>query len=505
MRVVLGRLGRLGLGVVLGFVLLEAGLRGAGYLTKRADRARIASVESGIGDSRPGLLCLGACYTAGIGSAAELSYPAQLERIWGQRHPDAPIRVYNGGLRARGIEYFAEGIDELLETYRPAVVVVNVNDRVLYTLENIEAARRGLSLPLWARDLVGDLRMYRAAHLLFVPSTRRSALEEPTDAPQAGQENPTALSAAAGVRRVRVARKRAQRNPDDPHAWRVLAQDCSDQAELDCVIEANREVLRLLPTEWDAMRRIAVAHALARNYRAAHEAFGETRRLADGGAIVTRLAREAEARLAAEPNHFNGTWSLTLDLLSTYAAVLGDWGAAADHAGRLVREHPGALQANDLLEFYAAARVAQLTREDLPLVAPSARDSLYQKHRNTQGDTERRFGVYGVNGDASGDGEDLLRDVLQINLSRIIDAAERRGVRVVVEDFSAAPEQREVIRTLCDAFDVPLVPLQDAFDAYPDRQSLMHPTLSMRLNAEGNRFLAEQVYTVLNAEDIFDE
>ena len=504
MRRVLRRLGRPLLGALIGLVLLEGGLRVAGFLTKRADNERIASLEGAVGgEDRPSLLCLGACYTAGIGSPPNLSYPALLERMWGERHPDNPIRVYNGGQRARGIDYFAERIDALLATYQPSVLVLNVNDRILYRIDDIVAARRRPALPLWGHDLLADLRVYRVVNLLFSPPTRRSALEEIfPDAPHAG---PSERGLASGERRERIARERAERDPRDPQAWRTLAQACSDQAAMECTIEANGHVLELNPSEWDAMRRIAVARAMARNYHAARVSFGEAGRIAGGTEAVRERVRERESQLAAEPNHFNGTWATGLEELGTYAAMLGDWTGAADHARRLVLEHPGVLHANDLLEFYTAAQLAEAANQDLPLAAPAAADSLYRKYRADLDDSERRYGVYGTDGTASGEGEPLLLDVLQANLGRIVEAAEARGVRVVVEDFASAPEQRAAIRALCEAYDLPLVPLQEAFDASPDRQSLMHPTLAMRLNAEGNRFLAEQVYTVLEEEHVFDK
>ena len=77
------------------------------------------------------ILCLGACYTVGLGTAPEQSYPAQLERRL-DRLAEGDVggaTVYNGGVRGKSIDHFALQIEPLLAEYQPDIIVVGVNHR----------------------------------------------------------------------------------------------------------------------------------------------------------------------------------------------------------------------------------------------------------------------------------------------------------------------------------------------------------------------------------------
>ena len=64
-------------GLVGGLVLVEAALQGLKLAVSLGDAQRTAYEASEDGVR---ILCLGACYTVGLGTAPEQSYPAQLER-----------------------------------------------------------------------------------------------------------------------------------------------------------------------------------------------------------------------------------------------------------------------------------------------------------------------------------------------------------------------------------------------------------------------------------------
>jgi hypothetical protein len=120
-----------------------------------------------------------------------------------------------------------------------------------------------------------------------------------------------------------------------------------------------------------------------------------------------------------------------------------------------------------------------------------------------------RYGVYQATSGhqeevSAAEAEERFRVVLGHYLSTIVRAARGRGVPVVVENLSSLQAQAPVIADLTAAHGVPLVDLQGALAAHPDRKSLLHPTMNLRLSAAGNRFVAEQIYAVLDAEGVLD-
>ena len=113
-------------GTLLGLVLVEGGLQALGLAVASRDALRTGhALRSRDGDLR--VLCLGACYTIGIGTPPEAAYPAQLERLLDEGGHDTV--VVNGGQRGKSIDYFSGEIETLLDEHQPDILVVGVNRR----------------------------------------------------------------------------------------------------------------------------------------------------------------------------------------------------------------------------------------------------------------------------------------------------------------------------------------------------------------------------------------
>ena len=95
------RVSKLLAGVLAGLLLVESGLQLVRLAAAASDSARSAHArETQGGELR--VLCLGACYTVGVGTPADQSYPAHLERALEARGLDAV--VLNRGVRGRSID-----------------------------------------------------------------------------------------------------------------------------------------------------------------------------------------------------------------------------------------------------------------------------------------------------------------------------------------------------------------------------------------------------------------
>ena len=192
-------------GLLIGLLLLEGALRGFGAVVASRDAERTAADE--LGDWR--VLCLGACYTIGLGTAPDDSYPAQLQERLRAEFPDQSLSVINGGIRSKSIDYFADRIGGLVEVFSPEVIVVNINDRMAYDADELAAAlshhERG---PL--RRIVDDLRLVRLITLARSGPPPSSAMDSERWWGAMERED------AAGM---------------DPYAWRILMHERKARAQ----------------------------------------------------------------------------------------------------------------------------------------------------------------------------------------------------------------------------------------------------------------------------------
>ncbi len=111
------------LGIILAVFLLEAGLSLTGLIFH--DKSNIGNKFIGNIHGKPYVvLCLGNSYTQGGGAPPEMSYPAQLQRIFDQRVKGANVAVINEGV---GAQNTAELLSELkfnIRRYRPDLIVL---------------------------------------------------------------------------------------------------------------------------------------------------------------------------------------------------------------------------------------------------------------------------------------------------------------------------------------------------------------------------------------------
>jgi len=114
------------LGLLLGIILLEVGLRIAGFVLlswqERANRLSLQKKNSYV------ILCLGESTTA---CGAEFSYPRQLEKILNENNIGVTFSVINEGLIATQTQFILSKLEDYLDTYQPDIVVtmMGINDR----------------------------------------------------------------------------------------------------------------------------------------------------------------------------------------------------------------------------------------------------------------------------------------------------------------------------------------------------------------------------------------
>ncbi len=485
--------------MLCGLLLLELGLQGVGVVVRGLDEDHKRSPT--LSDHR--ILALGACYTVGVGSEPEESYPRQLEFLLDERQPELDLSVINGGIRGMSIGYFATWIDGMLDDAAPEVLIVNVNDRLTFTSEDVSevtGGRQGVRRRL--DRALSRLVLYRVVKVALTPPAERTALPEDWwGAGAGGTDGNDQLSHA-----ITQAEAAVQERPEDADAWEELARLSEKRLNYERAVDARLAAIGLeggRPASHH-YRQLVWIRASQRRYAEAERHLEQAVMASEGyeNSLLIELRRNKN-RMAQDNPLEVMVYKLRL---ADYYALFGDLGEAIRVLQEVVTGMPSLIQARDLLAFYEALQRSRETGEPLAEQAGVDLDALFTKDRGGQ-EGMGQFGIYEAKeGDldlvSAAEAEARFRAVLEHNLVKILRAADARGISVILENLSSLPDQAPVIEGLSRTYDVPLVDLQGALAAHPDRAALLHPTMNLRLSAEGNRFVAEQIYAALDAEGL---
>lgn len=120
------------------------------------------------------ILTLGDSNTYGLYLPAEDSYPAQLETLWNQKHPDAPVEVINLGYPGTNSFRLLANLPEILDTFQPDLVLMMIGFNDFWTPVEVPTTVAELS---WLKKLQLHSRLYQ----LFYMWSRERMLEHSID------------------------------------------------------------------------------------------------------------------------------------------------------------------------------------------------------------------------------------------------------------------------------------------------------------------------------------
>jgi len=441
-------------GLLAGLLIVEVGLQGARVAARMSESARRTHAQaSDGGDLR--VVCLGACYTVGVGSPAEASYPAHLERALDARGLDAV--VLNRGVRGRTIDYFADHIDSLLDAHRPHVVVVGINRRMSLDASLHARSDGGLILP----RMVGLALSPPKAEAEFSGVGVRS-VDENTMLELDGEEDYLTRKAAA-------LRTRLESEPQSPELWKDLADLEAARGDYEAATEAFLRT-QTGPELRPSARMRLTRYLLAQGDFAAATHHLDVLRGMPG--VADRLARDFDAR-----RHQYASTSTGRDVdvkggidRARVALLRHDITGARGHIDAVLAKDPDADEAHHLLLY-----LLHLGGEPLPAPAEAT--------------LARQVGL---------PSDPAFAHALGLYLDRIVAAADAHDARVVVHTLAASPQQVPIIHEEASARGVPVVDLMAALAAEPSPDRLFHPTDHLRLSSEGNAWMAEQVLEMLD-------
>lgn len=155
-------------GAILCLVVLEVSLRVVG-----AVYSHFSESESGAGKSAGNtILCLGDSVTFGLGAARGFSYPAQLQNMLDESHPEKKYNVINRGWPGQNSAQLLLRVEKYLQEFKPEIVTLLTGARnqdnyygFREYLEQSGEGQRGLFLSL--HDRLDAIRLYKFIRLLI--------------------------------------------------------------------------------------------------------------------------------------------------------------------------------------------------------------------------------------------------------------------------------------------------------------------------------------------------
>lgn len=441
-------------GLLAGVLLLEAGLQVLRLVSQRADTHHISGTQDRTGgDLR--VLCLGACYTVGVGTSPAEAYPAQLERMLDIKlHANQQDAVViNRGVRGRSIDYFAPRINTLLSEHAPDILVVGVNRRL-----DGEATNRADSFWILPRLLA----------LAWSGSpTPPSPSGEDTGLAGEGNEDNVA-------RRIVRLEAQVSQHPQDTDTWRKLSRAYAQRGQYDEAERAVRATLRPGPIPLPIRLQLLRFDLAQHDYAAVDTWVSDIQRQPQELAHADEL-REERLRLVEARG-----WDLEIHRRLEDARICLLRGNLVD-AKRLSREvldiDPDTSDALFLLRYidYREGNEPRPLSDDLVTRSdPTPLDIAFEA-------------------------------ALEFHLQTILSAAQRTKSHVVLHNLAATPAQRPIIAAVAARNNVPLVDLQGALEREPNVERLLLPSDGLRFNAHGNEWMAHHIYQALDAQGWVDE
>ncbi len=425
-------------GLLSGLLLVEVGLQAVKVGVRASDHARPFQ-QAGTDGVGVRVLCLGACYTIGLGTAPEWSYPAQLEARLDQGIGSivGDVMVYNGGVRGKSIDYFAGEMASLLSEYQPDIVVVGVNHRT-----SLEPS------PPHASRLLERLILPRLIALAVSPPPPPS---------------PITLDPIA--RDIVELEAELRQNPGEASLRKELARQYAGRGDHRAALDTLKALTKDRPLPAGiAIKMFRYAAAMGRY----DEATGYLDTVRADGDFATRM--EAVQASRDESHAAEGRDAVLhggLDRART-ALVHEAWENADRHLEEALQRDPETAEAWLMLNYL-----------DHILGRPARRPSTAFLG------TDRTF--------LTPEAEAFER-ALDAHLSRMVAAAAEHDATVVLHTLAATADQIPVIRTVGAAQGVPVIDVQTALQAVEFPDALFHPTDHLRFSKAGNAWLAEQVH-----------
>lgn len=491
-------------GVIFALLALEAGLRLAGGAMFFLDNLRNKPHASDGFETKDTfvVLCLGPCYTTGIGVMPEESYPFRLEAILARHYPGRRFLVINRGVRGKNLSFFVNNMEPLIKKYHPHLVVLNVNSRLTIDDENLLESISG-SLDFTQRlkvktgVFVKSLKVYKMFSLFFSP---KQVWAPAADEKSFQSYSETAKESLSGIEIQRL-QKAVENNPTDPLAWFESSRSYAWLGLYEIAAQQMNKAIALDPKDGRFYIELCWDYCFLGEYRLALEAQKKVFEVDHNfGSQLKKEIRAIWEQVTLHPEDCK-----LYDALGHKYALLMDYDSAIIFTKKALSLCPAIRHDYAKLKYYLAAQQILKNKpykDDRFAVVPVVSDGVAWRFtkelRALLKSPEAKLSAQGL------DGPKIFERLLEFDLEKAKRIAERRKIKLLLENSGSSLEQQEIIKNVSGLLKVPLADIYSALNDFPNPGLLFKTNLPYQFNAKGYDFIAEQVFKALQANNLIN-
>jgi hypothetical protein len=491
-------------GVIFALLVLEAGLRLAGGVMFLLDNFR-NNPHTAKGFERKDtftVLCLGPCYTTGVGVIPEESYPSRLEDILASHYPDRHFLVINRGVRGKNLSFFVNRLESLIRKYHPDLIVLNVNSRITIDDENLlesisDSFNFTQRLKIKTGVFVRSLKVYKIFSLFFGPAQVWIPGPDEKSFQTYSQMNKNSLS---GIEIQRL-QKAVEVDPDNPMVWFESSRSYAWLGLYEIAAQQMEKAIALNPQDGRFYIELFWDYCFLGEYKLALLAQKKVFEVDPN--FGDQLKREIDHILEQVKLY---PWDYRLyDALGHKYALFMDYGNAIIFTKKALSLCPDIRLDYARLNYYLAAQ--QILKNKpykkgmfnvTPVVPDGVAWCFVKELDDLLSPQKVRLNSVGL------DGPRIFEKLLQFDLEKAKKITRKYRIKILLENSASSMEQQDIIKNICSLLQVPLADIYAAFKDVPSPWLLFKTNLPYQFNARGYDFIAEQVFKALQANNLIN-
>ncbi len=496
-------------GIFFSLIVVELGLRIVGWGWSAHDNFRNKSYLVETDSDTIRILCLGACYTAGVGVEPDKTYPHYLEKFLSEHYPTKSFRVINRGVRGKTLSFFVNRLERFVKDYSPRIIIMNIGSSVDFYEKNVLLANSNLlssvdKIKISLRIFLKKFKIYRVFNLMFSSLNRRNA--EINDKEDISREFYAEGEENKYHAQVRELQCKVKVDPQSSENWSRLAFIYADQGLYQLSEKYIKKAIELDQNNGWNYLHLFWCYVFQREYELAVRS--QKQALDVDPAIIKWLDDEIK--------NINGFIKRKPYVMSYYFhlsdryAMLGDYERAIKTLKQILYKGPDHIDYVDRLSFYETV-VRKTKNSDEICVNSSVGRKKYFNRENSQhwafmaeaeGFLKEKIPV---NDSEKLDGCKIFDRLFKYNLRKINKIARKYNIKFFLENMGSSFEQQEIVESACKESNIPLVDLYSYFRNTSDDASLFHSSVSLRLSEKGNKIVAEKIFKALVSAGVVDE
>jgi len=491
-------------GIFLAFLILEAVLRIAGGAMLFLDNLRNKPHTVKVFERKDTfiVLCLGPCYTTGVGVMPKESYPSRLEDILARHYPGRRFLVINRGVRGKNLSFFVNKLEPLVRKYHPDLVVLNVNSRISVDDENLleslsDSFNFTQRLKIKTGVFVRSLKVYKIFSLFFEPA--QVWIPGPDEKSfQAYSETDKKSLSSIEIQRLQ---KAVENDPTSPLAWFESSRSYAWLGLYEIAAQQMEKAIALNPHDgrfyielfWDYcfLGKYKLALAAQKKVFEVDPNFGD------------QLKREIDHILKQVKLR---PWDYRLyDALGHKYALFMDYDSAIFFTKKALSICPDIRLDYARLNYYLAAQ--QILKNKpykngmfnvTPVVPDGVAWAFVKELDDLLRPQKTQLNSAGL------DGPRIFEKLLKFDLEKAQKIAKKYKIKLLLENSASSMEQQGIIKNVCSLLQVPLADIYAAFKDIPNPGLFFKIDLPYQFNAKGYDFIAEQVFKAIQENNLIN-